>query len=66
MRILSSGEYSYYKEALRESKVLVEDVYSHETCYNLRGISPIIAAVFLRISNPLNKNETYLNKEKNE
>ena len=53
MRILSADEYSYYKEALRESKVLVEDVYSRESCYNLRGISPMIAAVFLKIASPI-------------
>ena len=55
MRILSLDEYSYYKEALKESKVLVEDVYSHEPYYNLRGISPMIAAVFLRVTDILNK-----------
>ena len=74
MKILSATEYSYYKEALKESVVLVEDVYSKKPCYNLRGISPMIAAVFLRITDLQaisNRNETkrisyILNKEEKE
>ena len=58
MKILSADEYAYYKEALKESKVLVEDVYSRESCYNLCDISPMIAAIFLRVAVPLNKGKT--------
>ena len=50
MKILSDNEYAYYKAALEESKELVEDVYSSRYSYNLGDITPMIAAVFLKVS----------------
>ena len=57
MRILSDEEYAYLKESLEESKTLVEDVYSHGMVYNLIDISPIVAAVFLKITDSQNRDE---------
>ena len=57
MKILSDEEYAYLKESLEESKALVEDVYSRGMTYNLIDISPMIAAVFLKITSSKSKDE---------